>query len=114
LAFSDEHTVPDISIGMVWSKYWDKNQLSSRFGDRAKCPHNFPDYFPQAASNPQEISVYPVDALGEFRRWLQATYLPEKFPAYLQGKVAKGQIAASTVELLLAEVASIAPPALGA
>lgn len=106
----DDHTIPDISVGKMWAAYWVSEGLSARFGERTKHDHNYPDYYPQAASNPQEIWVYPVDALGVFRRWLDSTYLPEKYPAYLDKKVKKGLIAASTVELLLAEVAPLALP----
>ena len=100
----DDHTIPDISVGVTWGNHWRDEKLEANFGARIKHDHNYPDYYPQARSNPQEIWVYPVDALGAFRRWIGQTYLPEKYPPYLDGKVRKGQLAASTVELLLAEV----------
>lgn len=53
--------------------------------------------------------MYPVAALGVYRQWLEDVYVPENYPKYLDTKVRKGLISASTVELLLAEVA---PPAL--
>jgi hypothetical protein len=107
---NDHETIPDISVGKIWSAFWTDKNLAARFGERIKHDHNYPDDYPQAKSNPQEIWVYPVDAIGEFRRWLDATYLPTKYPAYLSGKVKKGILAASTVELLLAEVAPLALP----
>lgn len=99
----DEHTVPDISVGVTWGKHWADNDLDITCGARIKHEHNYPDYFPQAASNPQDVWVYPVGALGAFRIWLQKEYLPEKFPRYLEGKMRKGVLAASSVELLIAQ-----------
>lgn len=107
---SDQHTIPDISVGMTWASFWKKSGFAVKFGERVKHDHNYPDYYPQALSNPQEISVYPVDALGEFRRWLESEYLPQRFPKYLSDKSKKGLIAPSTVELLLAEVAPLLLP----
>ncbi len=103
----DEHSVPDISVGLAWSKFWADSEFDAEFGARQKHPHNYPDYFPQSASNPQEIWVYPVLALGEFRQWMQRTYVPEKFPKYLDTKVRKGLLAASTAEMLY--LASVPP-----
>lgn len=103
----DDHTIPDVSVGVLWGKHWTSTDLETRYGARAKHDHNYPAYFPQAASNPQEINVYPVEALGEFRRWLQDVYLPDKFPTYLNAKVKKGLVAASIAELLLDEVADV-------
>jgi hypothetical protein len=99
----DEHTIPDISIGVNWARYWTENDLAATHSERIKHEHNYPDYFPQAASNPQDIWVYPVSALGDFRTWLYTHYLPEKFRRYLQDKVRKGALPASTAELLLAQ-----------
>lgn len=107
---SDEHTIPDISVGMAWSKHWDTEGLEAKHGPRRKADHNYPDYFPQALSNPQPILIYPVSALGEFRIWLLSSYVPDKFPKYLDAKVAKGILPASTAEILLQEVT---PPQLG-
>jgi hypothetical protein len=100
----DDQTIPDISVGVTWANYWREHRLAEKFGEREKHDHNYPDYYPQAKSNPQEMAVYPVAALGVFREWLETSYLPQKFPAYLDTKRRRGLIAASTVELLLAEV----------
>lgn len=105
----DDQTIPDISVGLTWANHWRRENLSSLFGEAIKHDHNFPEWYRQATSNPQEINVYPVAALGAFRVWLEDVYLPQKYPTYLKGKVQKGLIAASTVEMLLAEVS---PPAL--
>jgi hypothetical protein len=98
----DDHTVPDISVGLVWSKYWGSQQLDDKYGARTKYPHVYPEYFPQSQANDRiEAYIYPVDSLGEFRRWLYSEYLPNKYPSYLKNKVKKGAIPASRVELLL-------------
>ncbi|WP_145995915.1 hypothetical protein [Acetobacter aceti] len=82
-----ETMVPDISIGIHWAKHWDRNRLNERFGDRRKFPHRYPDDHPQARSNPQVANCYPLDALGEYRRWLQNEYLDGgKFKNYLSRK----------------------------
>jgi hypothetical protein len=98
----DDKTVPDISVGTTWSNYWNKEDLSTRFGERTKYPHIYPEYFPQSQANGKiDAFVYPVEALGEFRRWLYLQYLPNKYPSYLKSKVKQGAIPASSVELLL-------------
>lgn len=98
----DDHTVPDISLGRTWSGYWKTNNFDTVYGFRAKYPHVYPEYFPQARANDViDAFVYPVDALGEFRRWVQLEYLPKKYPNYLKKKVKDGAIPASHVELLL-------------
>jgi hypothetical protein len=84
--------IPDISVGIHWANYWKKENLDIVHGERKKFPHNYPDYFPQAESNPQEIFCYPNDALGDFRNWLETVYYSEKLPAYLNDKVRQGQI----------------------
>lgn len=107
----DSHTVPDISVGRIWSDHWTKHDLAARFGERMKYEHNYPDYFPQSDSNPQSPWAYPLAALGEFRQWIESTYLPEKFPAYLDGKVRSSAI---TDEKAKAVLAAVAPRQLGA
>jgi len=96
----DEHTVPDISVGKLWSAYWESQNLESKYGQRIRHPHHYPPYFPQSASNPQPIWVYPIMALGEFRIWLQRDYVPGQFPRYLENKVRAGLLPASTAEIL--------------
>lgn len=97
----DECTVPDISIGMTWSKHWCAEELEARFRTRIKHPHVYPDYFPQAAANAQiDAWVYPVEALGEFRLWLHRVYFPQKFPAYLDGKVKTKRVTADGAKRL--------------
>ena len=100
----DAHTVPDGSVGKVWSIHWEAQDLDEKIGVRRKCEHNYPDYYPQAASNPQDIWIYPVEAVGAFRRWLDEIYIPEKFPAYLDGKVKKRVLARGEADRLLVAV----------
>lgn len=108
----DSQTVPDISIGVTWSAYWKKQKLAEVYGEHSTYEHNYPDDFPQSASNPQEINVYPVKAVGDFRVWMEKTYIPQKFPNYLKSKIAQGMIPVCAAELLLEAVdtAKLAPP----
>lgn len=99
----DNKFVPDISVGMHWSKYWTTNDLSAQFGERIKWEHNYPDYFPQARSNPQDSWCYPESALGEFRRWLRDIYIGEgKFRKYITGQVEKRELPVSFAQLAIA------------
>jgi len=100
----DDKTVPDISIGIAWAKHWKSKKLSDEFGEASKYDHNYPAYFAQAASNPQPMNVYPLRAIAEFRVWMEEKYIPEKFPAYIKGKVSQGLIPLSAAELFLAEI----------
>lgn len=86
--------VPDISVGLHWGEHWTKDNLDAVYGPRRKYEHNYPGYFPQAASNPQHPFCYPDDALAEFRRWVREIYLVKHLPGYLGDKVKQGQIAA--------------------
>lgn len=110
------HFVPDISVGQHWAKHWADNDFASLHGERKKYTHNYPEYFPQAASNPQFPYCYPDAALGEFRKWIREAYLPEKFPDYLKSKEKQGalppsfsEIAAAVIEAKLAGKA-LTPP----
>lgn len=95
--------IPDISVGQQWADHWRKQGLAATFGDRVKYEHNYPDYFPQAASNPQEPWCYPESALGEFRRWFRESYVGEgKFKKYLEGKVKDNTLPVSFAQLAIA------------
>ena len=90
----DSSFVPDISVGQHWSKHWMASYYDAHYGERKKFDHNFPDYFPQSPSNPQEAWCYPEAALGEFRRWFREGYIGDgKFEAYLLQKVKRNEIA---------------------
>ena len=82
-----EHFVPDISVGQGWARHWEEKGLRSVFGPRGTYQHNYPPYFPQAASNPQLVACYPEVALGEFRRWFREDYIGQgKLQSYLVRK----------------------------
>lgn len=97
----DEHTVPDISVGKTWGDHW-TNNLETAHAPRIRFDHNYPDYFPQSATNPQQPWAYPDSALGEFRRWMREVYLPTKFPNYLREKVKRGTLPKAALPALLA------------
>lgn len=88
----NDKMVPDISVGLAWAAFWKENNLGEAFGDRVKFLSSYPDYYPQAASNPQEANAYPDGALGVFRAWLRDNYLANKFPKYLLGKTKDGTV----------------------
>lgn len=82
----NEKTIPDISVGQAWAKNWKEAGLEEQFGVRVPYKHNYPDYYPQSMSNPQDANAYPDEALPEFRRWFKQEYLPTKFPKYILNK----------------------------
>jgi len=97
-----EKTVVDISIGQHWSRHWDENGLAEQYGERIRYPHRYPDSHPQAKSNPQEAWCYPLAALGEYRDWVQSTYIEGgKFKAYLKTKVKDGSMPPSIAQLAI-------------
>lgn len=98
----DDHTVPDISVGTMWSKYWVSSGLENDHPVRRKHPHVYPEYFPQAAANDIiEAWVYPLTALGEFRMWCEQEYVPFKFPKYLEYKVKTKKLAVEAAKLIV-------------
>ena len=99
----DSKFVPDISVGTLWSKHWTSIGLETQHGERIKWEHNYPDYFPQARSNPQDSWCYPESALGEFRRWLRDVYIGEgKFRKYITGQAEKRELPISFAQLAIA------------
>lgn len=98
----DSSFVPDISVGLAWGKHWSDANLSETYGERARWEHNFPEYFPQSKSNPQQPWCYPEAALGEFRRWMRENYIGDgKFKNYLEGQVKKQALPASFAQLAI-------------
>jgi len=98
----DDSFVPDISVGKSWGTFWTNNKLESQCGERQKWEHNFPAYFPQAASNPQHPWCYPDSALGEFRRWMREDYIGKgKFKKYIEDKVTQKALPASFAQLAI-------------
>lgn len=98
-----DHTfVPDISVGIAWAKHWSSSGFDVSFGNRLKYEHNYPEYFPQAMSNPQEPWCYPESALGEFRRWFRDVYIGEgKFHKYLANQSKAKALPASFAQLAI-------------
>lgn len=82
----NQHTVPDISVGIAWANYWKENNFDIKFGNYKRCLHNYPDDFAQSKSNPQDIKAYPDSSLPEFRLWFKNCYLKTKFPNYILKK----------------------------
>lgn len=105
-------TVPDISVGQAWGKYWADNKLDNQYGKRIPYEHNYPSYYPQALSNPQKPNAYPDSALPTFRAWFKHEYLTTKFPKYILTKanvLPGGQNEALKIGGLYSK-AAIAPP----
>jgi hypothetical protein len=94
--------LPDGSIGHHWASHWKQESLEKLYGASGVYDHYYPEYFPQAPSNPQPARCYPDAALPEFRRWMREVYLPDKLPTYLQSKVKQGALPASFSDLALA------------
>lgn len=103
LMISDK-VIPDISVGKAWSKFWDENNMPAQHGDRIRFDHSYPDYYPQAKSNPQPAFAYPDTALADFRYWLRQNYIVNKFPSYLLGQVGKGYLKLHTVNQALSSL----------
>lgn len=98
----DDSFVPDISVGLTWGKHWLKHNFDTEYGERIKWPHNYPDYFPQAESNPQEAWCYPDAALGEFRRWVREDYIGGgKFSNYINGKIMQKELPPSFSQIVI-------------
>lgn len=95
----------DISAGLHWGKHWKAHGLTDMHGEPRKFDHYYPDYFPQALSNPQKPWCYPDAALPEFRRWMREIYECEKLPAYLDDQVRQGKLAANDANDVLTALA---------
>lgn len=104
------HFIPDGSVGIHRGKYWSENRLAEKYGERVPTDHNFPEYFPQARSNPQSVHGYPDEALGAFRKWIRETYLPTKLPKYLATKVKDGSMPIEFKEAALIAFSPQSPP----
>lgn len=92
-AYVSCHLVPDISVGIQWAKYWKAHNLEEKYGPRIKYNHLYPEYYPQARSNPQDAFAYPDAALGAFRKWLLEEYIRKHYQKYVVSKVKDGTIA---------------------
>jgi len=98
----DDSIMPDGSLGIHWAKYWKAQRLEASFGSRIKIHHKFPESYRQLDP---EINAYPNEALSTFRTWFQDTYLPQKYPNYVKGKIKDK----SKISLLLE---AVLPPSL--
>ncbi len=101
--------IPDISVGMAWGKYWTSQNLDAVYGPRIRYEHNYPNYFPQALSNPQPAYCYPDDALPEFRKWVREEYVVNRMPKYLESKVRAGELAAPAAVAAIEAFATTTP-----
>jgi len=83
----DDTTSLDGSVGGYWARYWAANRLSEKFGERIQHPHLYPDNYRQAAANKYITAwIYPIEALGVFRKWLHDNYAMDSLPKYLGNK----------------------------
>lgn len=83
----DDTTSLDGSVGIHWAKYWAANRFAETYGERIHHPHLFPDNYRQSAANKHvKAWIYPIEALGIFRKWLHDNYAMEKLPKYLDTK----------------------------
>ncbi|MWP62026.1 hypothetical protein [Gilliamella sp. Pas-s25] len=96
-------SVPDLSVGKIWGKYWCKNDLDNKYSCRKKHTHKYPETYPQGAAT-IDAWIYPVESLGEFRQWLYGTYITKHFLNYLSSKEAAGVLPPSSSELILSSV----------
>lgn len=96
--------VPDISVGVQWGKYWNLNGFDGRFGRRVNYQHEYPPYFPQAASNPQTPWAYPESALPEFRKWLRDEYIAKHLQGFLMRKEKDGLLPPSFSQIAIREL----------
>lgn len=95
-----DKTVPDLSVGIHWAKYYKENLIND-FGSPQEYDHNYPDYFAQSASNPQKAKAYPIDCLGKFKTWLENEYIFKHFPKYMKNKIAQLNLDKNTATALL-------------
>jgi hypothetical protein len=109
--FISDKVVPDISVGIHWSRHWEAENLMQKFGDRVKYSHSYPEYYPQSKSNPQPAFAYPDLSLGYFRAWLKQNYISTKFPQYLINQVKDGKLAIAVASKVSESLTSVALPA---
>lgn len=93
--------VPDLSMGQHWGRCWKEQSLADQFGERVQYMHDYPESFPQAASNPQTPWAYPDAALPYFREWVRKVYIKEKLPDFLNSKAKQGQLPPSFTQLAI-------------
>lgn len=97
----DPHSIPDISVGQRWAKFWKDNNLAQTCGERMLHAHNYPEDFPQSRGTQKEAHIYPNAALGTFRDWLYTTYVNVHLKTYLAGKVQQKALPAPQAEKII-------------
>lgn len=73
----DKATI-DISVGRAWCDWLRENENYDT-SNLEQYLHCYPDKRGEQLAN-----IYPFDLLGKFRQWLEDTYIPDKFPAYVR------------------------------
>lgn len=106
----NDKVIPDISVGIIWGKYWTSNSLDDKYGKRIEYDHCYPEYYPQSKKNPQPAKAYPDSALGEFRTWLREHYIVNNFPKYLISKSNDGSITKETLAVTMDAFSKLAIP----
>jgi len=71
--------MPDISTGKMFSQFLRDKGIES--GDFPTYKHEFPD------GRVVNARLYPVEYLGDFRKWLYETWLPEKAMSYFKDRL---------------------------
>lgn len=99
-----DKVIPDISVGIIWSKYWKENKMETEHGERIKFEHNYPSYYAQAKSNPQLPFAYPDSSLPIFRSWFRENYITKNFPKYLIGQQKRGVLNEYNINRILKAV----------
>ncbi|MEB7342044.1 hypothetical protein [Enterobacter hormaechei] len=97
----DPHSIPDISVGQRWAKYWKDTNMAQTCGERMLYAHNYPEDFPQSRGTQKEAYIYPNAALGTFRDWLYTTYVNVHLKTYLAGKVQQKALPAPQAEKII-------------
>lgn len=100
-----DKVIPDISVGLAWSKHWNNMNFAASHGERINYQHNYPEYYPQSQSNPQAPYAYPLSCIGEFRKWLKDTYITTKLPTYLIGQTKRGLLEPKTANNVIEALA---------
>ena len=102
--------IPDISVGTLWGRHWTERALFDDYGGRVSYKHSYPDYFPQARSNPQDAWAYPEDALPVFKRWVRNTYFKQGLPKYLLSQQKQGKLPSAFCDSAMIALGAKAAP----
>ncbi|MEM9493594.1 MAG: hypothetical protein AAGC55_30880 [Myxococcota bacterium] len=100
----DSASIPDISVGLGWGRYWTQHSLDCVYGLRVRHPHHFPAGGAKAAA--VDSWIYPIAGLDEFRAWMREDYLPKRLPVYLRRKAEQGVLAPARIDGLLAAMSA--------